>query len=200
MTEKEKGVLGMLYDANNDAELQGEYMDASLLLFDYNRTLTIEEAVRQSILKELLGKIGKGCILRPPFYCDRGYNIELGDSVFANFNFVVLDGGKVTIGNHVYIAPNVGIYTAGHPFDVALRRKGLEYAYPVSIGNDVWIGAGVSILPGVHIGNNVVIGAGSVVNRDIPDNSLAVGNPCKVIRHLEACSCPQFYEERIVNK
>ena len=134
----------------------------------------------------LYGKIGKECEIRPPFYCDRGYNIELGDYVFANYHFTVLDGAKVQIGNHVYIAPNVSIYTAGHPFDVVLRRKGLEYARPVRIGDDVWIGGGVSILPGVTIGNNVVIGAGSVVNRDIPDNSLAVGNPCKVIRRLDS--------------
>lgn len=185
MTEKEKGARGMLYDANHDEELNDEYLNASLLLVDYNRTLPIEQGMRRSILRELLGKIGKECEIRPPFYCDRGYNIELGDYVFANYHFTVLDGAKVVIGNHVYIAPNVSIYTAGHPFDVVLRRKGLEYAYPVRIGDDVWIGGGVSILPGVTIGNNVVIGAGSVVNRDIPDNSLAVGNPCKVIRRLE---------------
>lgn len=109
----------------------------------------------------------------------------MGDYVFANYHFTVLDCAKVRIGNHVYIAPNVSIYTAGHPLDVVLRRKGLEYARPVRIGDDVWIGGGVSILPGVTVGNNVVIGAGSVVNRDIPDNSLAAGNPCRVIRQLD---------------
>ena len=186
MTEKEKAGLGMLYDANHDEELNDDYMNAALLLFDYNHSLPIEQGMRRSILKELLGKIGKECEIRPPFYCDRGYNIELGDYVFANYHFTVLDGAKVQIGNHVYIAPNVSIYTAGHPFDVVLRRKGLEYARLVRIGDDVWIGGGVSILPGVTIGNNVVIGAGSVVNRDIPDNSLAVGNPCKVIRRLDS--------------
>ena len=186
MTEKEKAGLGMLYDANHDEELNDDYMNAALLLIDYNRSLPIEQGMRRSILNELLGKIGKGCEIRPPFYCDRGYNIELGDYVFVNYHFTVLDGAKVQIGNHVYIAPNVSIYTAGHPFDVVLRRKGLEYARPVRIGDDVWIGGGVSILPGVTIGNNVVIGAGSVVNRDIPDNSLAVGNPCKVIRRLDS--------------
>lgn len=185
MTEKEKAELGMLYDASHDEELNNEYLNASLLLVDYNRSLPIEQGMRRGILKELLGKVGEGCEIRPPFYCDRGYNIEMGDYVFANYHFTVLDCAKVRIGNHVYIAPNVSIYTAGHPLDVVLRRKGLEYARPVRIGDDVWIGGGVSILPGVTVGNNVVIGAGSVVNRDIPDNSLAAGNPCRVIRQLE---------------
>ena len=120
MTEKEKAELGMLYDASHDEELNNEYLDASLLLVDYNRSLPIEQGMRRGILKELLGKVGEGCEIRPPFYCDRGYNIEMGDYVFANYHFTVLDCAKVRIGNHVYIAPNVSIYTAGHPLDVVL--------------------------------------------------------------------------------
>ena len=184
MSEKEKALAGLLYDACNDEELKAALYAANRQTYRYNVLPPDSEEERQQILRELLGKIGVGCKLIPPFYCDYGYNIELGDAVFANMNLVILDGGKVTIGHHVYIAPNVGIYTAGHPFDLELRRKGMEYALPIVIGNDVWIGGHSCILPGVTIGNNVVIGAGSVVTKDIPDNVLAFGNPCRVIRKI----------------
>lgn len=128
--------------------------------------------------------VGANATVLSPFHCDYGYNIEIGDNFFSNVNLVILDGAKVKIGNNVFIAPNVGIYTAGHPLDVEQRNSGLEYAYPITIGNNVWIGAGVSILPGVTIGDNTVVGAGSVVNRSLPSGVLAVGNPCRVIRKI----------------
>lgn len=184
MTEKEKAQQGMLYDANYDETLLAERNYASELLYTYNRLPPFSHKERRTILEKLLGKIGNECTILPMFHCDYGYNIEIGEAFFSNVNLVILDGAKVTIGNHVYIAPNVGIYTAGHPLDMIQRRQGLEYARPITIGNDVWIGAGSSILPGVTIGSNVVIGAGSVVTRDLPDNCLAVGNPCRIIRTL----------------
>lgn len=119
-----------------------------------------------------------------PFYCDYGYNIEIGENFYANMNCVILDEAKVTFGDNVFIAPSCGFYTAGHPLDVEQRNRGLEYARPIRVGNNVWIGAQVCVLPGVTIGDNTVIGAGSVVNRDIPANVIAAGNPCRVIREI----------------
>lgn len=182
MTEKEKCRQGVLYDANYDIELLAERERAKEILFDYNRLRPSQKEERTGLLKQLLGKSGKNLVIEPPFACDYGYNIEVGEDFYANVNLVILDGARVTIGDHVFLAPNVGIYTAGHPLDAMRRNEGLEYAYPVVIGNNVWVGAGVQILPGVTIGDNTVIGAGSVVTKDIPSGVLAVGNPCRVIR------------------
>lgn len=185
MTEREKAAAGQLYDPNHDEELQKMMHESNKILFEFNNTPPDDRERRRSILVSLLASFGEGSTILGPFHCDYGSNISIGRNTFANVNLTILDGAKVTIGDNVFIAPNVGIYTAGHPLDVARRNKGLEYAYPVTIGNNVWIGGGVSILPGVTIGDNSVIGAGSVVNRDIPANSLAVGNPCRVIRTLD---------------
>lgn len=184
MTEKEKAKKGWLYDANNDTTLLKEMEYASGVLFEYNQLSPLLANERREILERLLKRIGKNATIRSPFFCDYGYNIEIGDHFFSNVNLVILDGAKVKIGNQVFIAPNVGIYTAGHPLDAEQRNSGLEYALPVSIGNNVWVGAHVAILPGVSIGDNSVIGAGSVVNKSIPANVLAVGNPCRVIREM----------------
>lgn len=185
MTEKEKCRLGLLYDANYDEEILADREKAKELVYEYNLLRPSQKEEKRQLLKTLLGKTGEQLIIEPPFACDYGYNIEVGENFFANMNCVILDGAKVRIGDNAFIAPNVGIYTAGHPLDAVRRNKGLEYAYPVTIGNNVWIGAGVQILPGVTIGDNVVIGAGSVVSKDIPSNMLAVGNPCRVIREIE---------------
>lgn len=123
-----------------------------------------------------------------PFWCDYGYNIHIGRNFFANHNTIILDGGKVVFGDNVFIGPNCGFYTAGHPIDAESRNKGLEYAYPIVVGDNVWIGAGVHVMPGVTIGSNVVIVGGSIVVKDIPDNCIAVGNPCKVIRRIQQSS------------
>lgn len=184
MTEKEKAAAGLLYDANNDKDLLQAREKAKEILYDYNLLRPGMQTEKKQMLKSFLGRTGENFIFEPPFFCDYGYNIEIGENFFANMNFIVLDGAKVTIGSNVFIAPGVGIYTSGHPFDVEQRISGLEYAYPVTIGDNVWIGAGVHILPGVTIGDNTVIGAGSVVSKDIPSNVLAVGNPCRVIKEI----------------
>lgn len=185
MTEKEKAAKGLLYDANNDPDLLGNMEKASVLLYKYNSLHPMKKDEQKKLLNRLLKNVGENSVIRPPFFCDYGYNIEIGDNFFANVNLVILDGAQVCIGNNVFIAPNVGIYTAGHPLDAKQRNRGLEYAYPITIGNNVWIGASVTILPSVTIGDNSVIGAGSVVNKDIPANVVAVGNPCRIIRQIE---------------
>ena len=128
--------------------------------------------------------MGSGCRILAPFWCDYGCHIRVGREFFANHNMVILDAAPVTFGDHVFVAPNCGFYTSGHPIDAERRDRGLEYAYPITVGDHVWFGAGVHVMPGVTIGSNVVIGAGSVVTRDIPDGSVAVGNPCRVIRPI----------------
>lgn len=184
MTEKEKMSRQMLYDADHDEELIKDRIKAKDLCFEFNQTLPSQAERQIQILKNLLGVIkGKFCIVAP-FFCDYGYNIELGENFFTNHNTVILDCAKVVFGNNVLIGPNCGFYTAGHPIDFEQRNKGLEYAYPIKVGNNVWIGGGVQVMPGVTIGSNVVIGGGSVVVKNIPDNSVAVGNPCKVIRKI----------------
>lgn len=183
-TEKEKAQRGELYDANYDVELLAERDICKDMCYEYNQLRPSRKAERQQLIRKLFGKTGQNFLIEQPFYCDYGYNIEIGENFYANVNCVMLDGAKIHFGDNVFIAPHCGFYTAGHPLDVKQRNQGLEYAYPIRVGNNVWIGANVCVLPGVSIGNNCVIGAGSVVNKDIPDNSLAVGNPCKVIRTL----------------
>lgn len=185
MTEKEKAQEGLLYNANNDPELLSMMRQNRIRIHEYNSISPAEENRRMEFIKGLFGKCGENPIVISPFFCDYGFNIEAGNNLFANTNLVILDGAKVTIGDNVFIGPNVGIYTAGHPLDTERRNEGLEYAFQIKIGNNVWIGGGVSILPGVTIGDNSVIGAGSVVNKDIPSDSLAAGNPCKVIRRID---------------
>ena len=135
-------------------------------------------------VKDLFGKTGKDCTVNPPFYCDYGCIISIGDNFYTNHNCIILDGAKVTFGDSVFIAPNCVFSTAGHALDARMRAEGMEIALPITVGNRVWIGVNVSVLPGVTIGDDTVIGAGSVVTKDIPPHSLAVGNPCKVIRQI----------------
>lgn len=184
MTEKEKMLAGEWYDANYNMDLIKEREIAKDKCYDYNNLKPSNYKEREKIIKDLLGRTGKAFIIEQPFMCDYGYNIEVGENFYANHNLVILDGNKVKIGDNVFIAPNCGIYTASHPIDYKKRNEGLEYAKPIEIGNNVWIGGNSVILPGIKIGDNVVIGAGSVVTKDIPANCVAVGNPCKAIREI----------------
>ncbi len=181
MTEKEKMLAGEIYDANYDPQLIAERMECKMACREYNLLPPDDAEGRRRLLDRIIGNIAGDVLIEQPFLCDYGYNIRLGKNFYANFNMVILDEAPVTFGDNVFVAPGCGFYTAGHPVDAAQRNRGLEYARPISVGNNVWIGAQVAVLPGVSIGDNCVIGAGSVVTRDIPANSVAVGNPCRVI-------------------
>lgn len=183
-TEKEKMLAGELYDASDD-QLSLERRQARLLLQQLNQSRDDEEDLRNLLLSELIPQGGKGLWIEPPFYCDYGNNITTGEKVFFNFNCVVLDVMPVTIGSNVLFGPNVQIYTATHPMDWQERAKWLEFAKPIVIGSDVWIGGSAIINPGITIGDRSVIGAGSVVTKNIPADVFAAGNPCKVIRSLD---------------
>jgi len=193
MSEKEKMLAQKLYDAT-DARLEAERIKAKDLCYDFNHLRPSQAKTGQAVLKQLLGQTQANFTITAPFWCDYGYNISLGENFYANHNLTILDGAKVTFGNNVFIAPNCGFYTAGHPIDTNRRNLGLEYAYPITVGDNVWIGGGVQVLPGVTIGSNVVIGSGSVVTKDIPDNCVAVGNPCKVIRPITDADLTRNYD------
>lgn len=195
MNQKERMLAGLPYKAWLDG-LEEERFVCKKKLFEFNQLLPKEKDMIPRMLKNILGKTGNNIWIEVPFHCDYGWNIEVGENFFANYNLTILDVGKVTIGNNVQIAPNVSIYTAGHPVHPDSRNTGYEYGIPITIGDNVWIGGNVVILPGVNIGNNVVIGAGSVVTKDIPDNMIAVGNPCKVVREITEEDRKFYYKDR----
>lgn len=178
-TEKQKMLAGEPYDAT-DPELQADQAAAAAWMGRYNGALS-QPQVWHALLAERLGAVGPGALVRPPFYCDYGYNITLGASVFINFNCIILDVAPVTIGADTRIGPAVQIYTADHPRGPAQRRGGLESGRPIAIGANVWIGGGAIILPGVTIGDDAIVGAGSVVTRDVPAGATVVGNPARIL-------------------
>lgn len=184
MTQKERMEKGMLYDPN-EKEIMDEQFPYLDLLPEFNALKSSETEKREKLMKQMFAECGENCYIQIPFYANwSGHHIHMGNNVYANFNFTVVDDGEVYIGDYVMIGPNVTIATAGHPVQPELRRKGIQYNLPVRIGNNVWLGAGAVILPGVTIGDNAVIGAGSVVTKDIPANTVAVGNPCRVLREI----------------
>ena len=184
--ELEKMMSGDLYDATNNTTLLDLLTQTQELCHDHNLLRPSQTAERQALMRRILGKTGQRFKIISPFFCDYGFNIEVGENFFANTNLVILDEARVTFGDNVFIAPNCAFYTAGHPLDVAQRNAGLEYSLPIRVGNNVWIGGNVCVMPGVTIGDHTVIGAGSVVVHGIPSGVLAAGNPCRVIRRLDA--------------
>lgn len=183
LTEKEKMLKGLLYKAL-DKELAEERQSAKVVLFDFNSLHPSKIEQRNDMIRSLFGHTIGDFYIEPPFRCDYGYNILIGRNFYANYNCTIIDCAKVMIGDNVLFGPNVCLFTAGHPLHFEARNAGDEFALPITIGNNTWIGGGVIVNPGINIGDNVVIGSGSVVTKDIPSNSLAVGNPCKVIREI----------------
>lgn len=184
-SEREKMLAGELYSPL-DEELTRMHLKARKLVYDFNFSQPTDVSRRIEIIEHLFSNIGANFTVKPPFYCDYGCHIFAGDNLYINYNCTILDCNTVHFGNNVLIAPKVQIYTAYHPTDPELRLTGKELATPIVIGDNVWLGGGVIVCPGVTIGNNASIGAGSVVTKDIPNNVVAVGNPCKIIKRLKS--------------
>jgi len=195
MNQKERMLANLPYKAWMDG-LSEERMENKKRIFRFNNLDPESSSEKDKLLKEILGKTGEYVNIEAPFHCDYGYNIEVGENFFANYNLVVLDVGKVRIGDNAQIAPNVSIYTAGHPIHPDSRNSGYEYGIDITIGDNVWIGGNTCIMPGVTIGNNVVIGAGSVVTKDLPDNVIAVGAPCRIIREITEDDRDYYFKDR----
>jgi maltose O-acetyltransferase len=183
-TEKAKMLAGELY-RSADPELVEDVQRAQRLLREYNAIPFGDTGAAMAHLRRLLGSVGDGTVIRPFFACDYGYNVRLGINAFINFNCVFLDCALIEIGDNLQMGPAVQMYTAAHPLEADVRRSGLEYARPIRIGHDVWIGGGAIILPGVTIGDGSVVGAGSVVVHDVPSASVVVGSPARIVRTLE---------------
>ena len=196
MNQKERMLANLPYKSWMDG-LKEDRMACKKKLYTYNNLPPEQEAEREALLREILGKTCEGYLnIESPFHCDYGYNIEVGKECFANYNFIVLDVGKVKIGDNFMCGPNVQISTAGHPLHPESRASGYEYGIDITIGDNVWIGGNVLVCPGVTIGSNVVIGGGSVVTKDIPDNMLAYGNPCRVIREITEADRDYYFRDR----
>ena len=195
MTQKERMLANLPYKAWMDG-LEEERIENRKRIYEYNNLPPEQWDRKTELLKNILGKTGENVHINAPFHCDYGYNIEVGENFFANYNLIILDVAKVKIGDNAQIAPNVSIYTAGHPIHPDSRNSGYEYGIDVTIGDNVWIGGNAVIMPGVTIGNNVVIGAGSVVTKNLPDNVIAIGNPCRIIREITEADRDFYYKDR----
>lgn len=196
MNQKERMLAGLPYKAWLDG-LSEERLACKRIIHAYNLLSPDEGERAQELMKKLLGKTGKVFHVAQPFHCDYGSNIEIGENFFSNYGLTILDVGKVVIGDNAQIAPNVSIYTAGHPVHPDSRNSGYEYGIPVTIGDNVWIGGNAVILPGVTIGSNSVIGAGSVVTKDVPEWVIAAGNPCRVLRRITEEDRKYYFQDRV---
>lgn len=194
MTPKERMQSGKIYFCT-DEEIANEQIQCLEILYDYNHTRPSEAKKRALILKNLLAEIGENCYIEPPLHANWGKYTHFGSNVYANFNLTLVDDTDIYVGDNVMFGPNVVVATAGHPVDPELRLKVAQFNIPVRIGNNVWIGAGAIVLPGVKIGDNSVIGAGSVVTKDIPANVVAVGNPCRVLREINERDKAYYYRD-----
>lgn len=196
MTVKEKMHSGKLY-LPLDEEIVKEQTMCLEKLYDYNATRPLEQEKRAALFKEMFAEIGEGCYIEPPLHSNfGGRHVHFGKNVYANFNLTLVDDTHIYVGDHTMIGPNVTIASAGHPILPELREKGYQFNMPVHIGKNCWIGAGVVIVPGINIGDNTVIGAGSIVTKDIPANSVAVGNPCRVIREINDRDREYYFKDR----
>ena len=194
MDTRERMKSGKLYFCT-DEEIAKEQLKCLDLLYDFNRTRPTEMEKRRELLKVILAEVGENCYIEPPLHANWGRNTHFGSNIYANFNLTLVDDTDIYVGDSVMFGPNVTVATAGHPVDPELRRKVAQFNIPVRIGNNVWIGAGAVLLPGVTIGDNSVIGAGSIVTKDIPANVVAVGNPCRVLREINDRDREYYYKE-----
>lgn len=195
MNQRERMLKELPYKAWMDG-LEEERKESRKKVYRYNNLTPNDGKEQDKLIREIFGKTGETIFVEAPFRCDYGTNIEVGNNFYANFNCVILDVAKVVIGENVMFAPNVAVYTAGHPVHPDSRNSGYEYGIGVTIGDNVWIGGNSVVNPGVHIGNNVVIGSGSVVTKDIPDNAIAAGNPCRVIRYITEEDRKYYFKDR----
>lgn len=199
MTQKERMEKGLVYYCA-DEEIMGDQLLCLEKMYDFNATRPLEGQKREALLKEMFAEVGTGCYIEPPLHSNwGGKHTHLGDYVYANFNLTLVDDAHIYIGSRVMIGPNVVIATAGHPIDPELRARNTQYNVDVHIGDNVWIGAGCVILPGVTIGENSVIGAGSIVTKDIPANVVAVGNPCRVIREIGERDKTYYFKDKKID-
>lgn len=192
MTEREKMLLGMWYDANYDEGLLEERLQTEELYFAYNQTGPRETERKEQLLQALFPNMEKEVVILSPIYTDYGYNCRIGEATFINHGAYLMDAGKITVGSHCFIGPNCGMYTAIHAMLPEERNRGIERAKPIVLGDNVWLGGDVTILPGVTIGSNTVIGAGSVVTKDIPSGVVAAGNPCRVMREITQADATEY--------